>query len=124
MPTLASPAQNPRQMMPSPQMIDADAVDDDDDDMLDEAGIRMDFRIRAENIIPNYEGFKIHARQLNPRLEPYLNDRVGQEQVRRYKKLIDNKIKHTKAVQITQNCASGKHCFGLGGEATMLPPRA
>ena len=122
MPTLASPAQH-HQPMPLGLHTEPADFDDDDDDMLDDAGIKMDFKIRAENIIPNYEGFKIHARQLNPRVEPYLIDRVGQEQVRRYKKLIDLKIKHTKAVQIAHKCPSGKYCFGLGGEAVLLKPR-
>ena len=121
MPTLASPAQDPNHRMVG--LVTGEPESDDEDDLLDETGIKMDFKIRAENIIPNFEGFKIHARQLNPRLEPYLIDRVGQEQVRRYKKLIDNKIKHTKAVQVGHHCSSGKHCFGLGGEATLLPPR-
>ncbi len=124
MPTLASPAQT-HQMIISHATSEHRAMDDEDDedDLIDDVGIKMDFKIRAENIIPNYEGFKVHARQLNPRLEPYLIDRVGQEQVRRYKKLIDNKIKHIKAVQVARKCVSGKHCFGLGGEATLLPPR-
>ena len=123
MPTLASPAQHSQQLVHKQPTGEDGGMDDDDDEMMDDAGIKMDFKVQAENIIPNYEGFKIHARQLNPRLEPYLIDRIGQEQVRRYKKLIDTKIKHTKAVQITQKCSSGKFCFGLGGDAALLPPR-
>ena len=122
MPTLASPAQMPRQNIIG-RSVRGDVDDEDEDDMADDVGVKMDFKIGVENIIPNYEGFKIHARQLNPRLEPYLIDRIGQEQVRRYKKLIDNKIKHTKAVQVAHKCPSGTHCFSLGGEATLLPPR-
>ena len=122
MPTLASPMQEPHQTFKQEVPNDVN-FDDDDDDTMEEAGIRMDLSIRAEHIIPNYEGFKIHARQLNPRLEPYLIDRLGQEQVRRYKKLVENKIKHKRAVLVQKKCPSGQYCFALGGEGTLLPPR-
>ncbi|ETN44364.1 uncharacterized protein HMPREF1541_10544 [Cyphellophora europaea CBS 101466] len=98
-----------------------DAMDDDDDD-LDEEGIKMDLNIKAETIIPNFEGFKLHARQLNPRLPPYLIDRIGQEQVRRYKKLVENRVKHVRAVQ-NKICPSKHRCFELGGDAELLAPR-
>lgn len=99
-----------------------DAVADDEDDETDEVGIRMDLQVRAENIIPNLEGFKYHAKQLNPRLPPYLIDRIGHEQLRRYKKLLDQRVKHKKAV-LNHNCAAKGRCFELGGEAKLLTPR-
>lgn len=121
MPLLASPMQE-RNPILSPGGMNAPA-DDEDDEMADEVGIKMDLKIRADNIIPTFEGFKTHTRQLNPRLEPYLIDRIGQEQLRRYKKLVENKVKHTKAVRVNQKCASGKHCFELGDGATLISPR-
>lgn len=124
-PTLASPMHE-REPVVAAQMIDNEdaPADDDEDDQADEVGIRMDLEIRPEDIIPTLEGFKDHARKLNPRLEPYLIERIGQEQIRRYKKLVETKVKHTRAVQMTQNCPSGKFCFDLGGQAMLLAPRA
>ncbi|KIX01771.1 uncharacterized protein Z518_09498 [Rhinocladiella mackenziei CBS 650.93] len=123
-PTLASPMHE-REPILAAQVIDKEEApaDDDDDDQTDEVAIRMDLEIRAEDIIPTVEGFKDHARRLNPRLEPYLIDRIGQEQIRRYKKLVEAKIKHMRSVQMNKKCSSGKFCFGLGGEATLLAPR-
>ncbi|KAK5026322.1 hypothetical protein LTR13_010104 [Exophiala sideris] len=125
MPTLASPMHD-REPILAAQVIDSEdaQVDDDEDDQADELTIRMDLSIRAEEITPTVEGFKDHAGKLNPRLEPFLLDRIGQEQVRRYKKLVETKIKHTQAVQNRKTCASGKYCFELGGEAALLAPRA
>jgi hypothetical protein len=121
MPTLASPMQE--RPTTEKRSDDDDEGEEDDDGMSMGEGVRMDFKIRVENIIPTSEGFKTHAYQLNRRLEPFLIDRIGQEQVRRYKKLVENKVKHAQAVHGAGKCSSGKHCFELGGEATILPPR-
>ncbi|KIW20196.1 hypothetical protein PV08_00771 [Exophiala spinifera] len=124
-PTLASPMHE-REPILAAQVIDNEdaQADDDDDDQTDEVAIRMDLTIRAEDILPTIEGFKDHTRKLNPRLEAYLIDRIGQEQIRRYKKLVEAKIKHTRSVQLSKNCPSGKFCFELGGDASLLAPRA
>ncbi|KAL2436746.1 hypothetical protein ABEF95_013975 [Exophiala dermatitidis] len=123
-PTLASPMHE-RERIVAAQVLDNEEApaDDDEDDQADEVAIRMDFEIRAEEITPTLEGFRDHARRLNPRLEPYMIERIGQEQIRRYKKLVETKIKHTRAVQMNQKCPSGKFCFELGGEAALLAPR-
>jgi hypothetical protein len=121
MPTLASPMQE--RTVAEKRSDEDDEGDEDDDGLSIGEGVKMDFKIRVENIIPTFEGFKAHAHQLNPRLGPFLIDRIGQEQTRRYKKLVENKVKHAQAVHGTKKCSSGKHCFELGGEATLLPPR-
>lgn len=123
-PTLASPMHE-RETILAAQIIDNEDVvgDDDEDDQTDEVGIRMELEIRADEITPNLEGFKDHSRKLNPRLEPYLIDRIGQEQVRRYKRLVETKIKHMQSVQHGKKCGSGKFCFDLGGEGVILAPR-
>ena len=122
-PTLASPMHE-REPILAAQMIDnEDAPADDEEDDMDELAIRMDLEIRAEDIVPTTEGYRDHARRLNPRLEPYLIDRIGQEQIRRYKKLVEVKIKHTRSVQVSKKCSAGKFCLELGGEATLLTPR-
>lgn len=123
-PTLASPMHE-RESILAAQVIDNEdaQIDDEDDDQADDVAIRMDLEVRAEEIEPTLEGFKDHARKLNPRLEPFLIERIGQEQLRRYKKLLDAKVKHIKGVKTTQKCSSGKYCFYLGGEAVQLSPR-
>ena len=69
---------------------------------------------------PKLEVFKTHARQLNPRLEPFLTERIGITQVRRYTMLVKSKIKHFNTIT-KGKCPSGSYCFAQGGEATMLP---
>ncbi|RMZ90316.1 hypothetical protein DV736_g2448, partial [Chaetothyriales sp. CBS 134916] len=118
----ATPMQERPQLVQK-EVVNNVALDDDDDNGVDEVGIRMDLSIRVENIIPTLEGFKIHALKLNPRLQPYLIDRLGQEQVKRYKKLLENKVKHTRSIKVLKTCSSGSHCIGLGGKGTLLPPR-
>ncbi|KAF3482101.1 uncharacterized protein GIQ15_04860 [Arthroderma uncinatum] len=129
-PTLASPKQEKGpSASPIPSKSPQDRhddndldADDDEDDMGHENGVTMDFAIRADPIVPTLEGFKTHVRQLNPRLQPALIERIAQEQVRRYKRLVELRLKHTQNVN-KNSCSAGKHCFAQGGEAIMLPPR-
>jgi hypothetical protein len=117
--SLASSAEPVHQ--PKREPILGTALDEEDDDM-EESGVTMDLNVRADSIIPNLEGFKSHARQLNPRLPLYLVDRVAHEQIRRYKKLVENRVKHARAVQ-NQSCSSAKFCYALGGDAILLAPK-
>ncbi|KAL9126307.1 MAG: hypothetical protein Q9217_004619 [Psora testacea] len=94
--------------------------DDDDDDAIDRHGVTMDLSIKFDSIVPTLEGFKANVRQLNPRLPPFMFDRIAQEQLRRFKKLMDLKIKHVQAVNM-RRCLSGKHCTELGGQPTYPP---
>ncbi|EAW15109.1 putative C2H2 finger domain protein [Aspergillus clavatus NRRL 1] len=96
--------------------------EDDDDDMADEKGLMMDFPVLTRLPVPTMEGFKTQISQLNPRLQPALIDRLANEQVRRYKKLVESKANHARAVG-KNKCSAGKFCFSQGGEAAMLPPR-
>jgi hypothetical protein len=95
---------------------------DEDDDEAHET-VTMDLAVRSDPIIPSYEGFKTHAHQLNPRLTEYMVERITQEQMRRYKRLLEFKVKHLNAVK-NRNCPSAKFCPDLGGESKQLPPRA
>ncbi|KAF2109429.1 hypothetical protein BDV96DRAFT_235818 [Lophiotrema nucula] len=120
MPTIAtSPLAETEAMKLSPQP--SHAGDDDDDDAQE--AITMDLKVRSDPIIPTYEGFKTHARQLNPRLVDYMVERITQEQMRRYKRLLEFRVKHLNAVK-NHNCASKDFCTELGGESKQLPPRA
>ncbi|MCJ1251427.1 hypothetical protein MMC30_008660 [Trapelia coarctata] len=97
--------------------------DAESDEIVDEKGVSMDFTPRNVLIVPTFEGFKINVREINPRLPTYLVDRIGQEQLRRYKKLIEFKVKHAQARQLS-NCSSGTHCPDRGGAPTYFPSKA
>ncbi|KAH7060613.1 hypothetical protein B0J12DRAFT_566425 [Macrophomina phaseolina] len=101
----------------------ADASGDEDDADGDEMGeVTMDLKVRSDPIIPTVEGFRSHARLLNPRLDEYMVERIAQEQNRRYKKLLDLKVKHLKAIK-EKNCGSKGYCTALGGHSKILPPK-
>ena len=117
MPTLAAPPKNERAFNSF-----VDPEDDDDDDGMEDHGVKMDLSIRPDSIIPTLDGFKVNIRQLNPRLPPFMFDRIAQEQLRRFKKLMDFKIKHCQALS-QGKCPSGKHCSASGGEPTYLPSK-
>ena len=118
LPSLAAPVKN-EESYNSFQ----DAEDEDDDEGAEDAGVTMDLSIRPDMIVPTLDGFKSNIRQLNPRLPPFMFDRIAQEQLRRFKKLMDFKIKHAQALR-TRKCQSGKHCTELGGEPTYLPSKS
>lgn len=93
-----------------------------DEDLSATEAVVMDLTVRSDPIIPSTEGFRTHARQLNPRLVDYMVERITQEQMRRYKRLLEFKVKHVNAVK-NRNCSSTKFCLALGGESKNLPPR-
>ena len=121
MPALASPPNVKEERLQSTELGEFD--DDDDDDAAEERGVTIDFSIRADPIIPTLEGFKSNVRQINPRLPIYMVERVAQEQLRRYKKLVDFKVKHVQATS-NKRCPSDRHCMDLGGEPTYLPSKS
>ena len=118
MPTLAAPLQTEETLN---SLVDGD--EDDEDDGTEDHGVTMDLSIRPDPIIPTLEGFKKNIHQLNPRLPSFMFDRIAQEQLRRFKKLLDFKVKHAQALSLGE-CASGKHCTELGGEPTYLPAKS
>lgn len=118
MPMLASPLAETEATKASAQL--SPAGDDDDDE---HEPVTMDLNVRSDPIIPTYEGFRTHARQLNPRLADYMVERITQEQMRRFKRLLEFRVKHLNAVK-NKNCSSHGFCTDLGGEAKQLPPRA
>ena len=118
---LASPSSSRAPAFSNTQDMDDDSGDED---AVGPDGIVMDLSVRTDlSIIPTYDGFKYHARLLNPRIKDYLLERLTQEQVKRYKRLIEYKSKHAKSVT-SHSCTSKKYCFALGGESKPLPPRA
>lgn len=121
MPTLATPHQESE--IPAHSALPADLEDEDEDETLEDRGVTMDLTIRPDPIVPTLEGFRSNVLQLNPRLPKFMIDRIAQEQLRRYKKLVDFKVKHSQAIN-AHKCDSGKHCTELGGEPTYLPSKA
>ncbi|KAL9002418.1 MAG: hypothetical protein Q9188_004645 [Gyalolechia gomerana] len=125
MPTLAAPPGTPPKEE-NKQAVSNDVADldeDEEDEAAEDKGVTIDLSIRADPIVPTMEGFRSNVRQLNPRLPQFLVERVAQEQLRRYKKLIEFKVKHAQA-SAAGKCSSRKHCLELGGEATYLPSKA
>jgi hypothetical protein len=118
MPMLASPLAETEATKPSAQP--SPAGDDDDDE---QEAVKMNLDVRSDPIIPTYEGFRTHSRQLNPRLADFMVERITQEQMRRYKRLLEFRVKHMNAVK-NHSCASDEFCPDLGGQAKQLPPRA
>ncbi|KAG2415709.1 hypothetical protein HFD88_006900 [Aspergillus terreus] len=96
--------------------------DDDDEDMLDEKALVMEFPVQSRLPVPTLEGFKTQITQLNPRLQPALVERFANEQLRRYRNLVECKQAHAKAAS-NNSCPSGGYCFAQGGEAKLLAPR-
>ncbi|KAF2187086.1 hypothetical protein K469DRAFT_496138, partial [Zopfia rhizophila CBS 207.26] len=119
MPMLASPLAETEATKHSP----IPSPGEDDEDEGGQEAVTMDLKVRSDPIIPTHEGFKTHARQLNPRLVDYMVERITQEQIRRYKRLLEFRVKHLNAVK-NRNCPSTKFCTALGGESKQLPPRA
>jgi hypothetical protein len=118
MPMLASPLADTEATKPSAQPSPAGEDDSDEHE-----AVTMNLNVRSDPIIPTYEGFRTHSRQLNPRLADYMVERITQEQMRRFKRLLEFRVKHLNAVK-NGNCASEGFCTELGGEAKQLPPRA
>ena len=92
------------------------------DEAAGESTVKMDLSPRQDMIIPTFDGFKMNVRDVNPRLPFYLVERLGQEQLRRYKKLVEFKVKHAQAVQLDK-CDSGSHCIEKGGLPTYFPAK-
>ncbi|KAL8772319.1 MAG: hypothetical protein Q9209_002531 [Squamulea sp. 1 TL-2023] len=124
MPTLAAPPGTPPKAEEKPTPVEnvADMDEDEEEEAADDKGVTIDLSIRVEALIPTMEGFRSNVRKLNPRLPHFLVERIAQEQLRRYKKLIDFKVKHAQALAIGK-CPSQKHCLALGGEPTYLPSK-
>lgn len=94
----------------------------DASEAVEERGVKMDLAPRHDFIIPTFDGFKMNVRDVNPRLPAYLVERIGQEQLRRYKKLVEFKVKHAQATRLDK-CESRAHCVERGGVATYFPAK-
>ncbi|RMJ21552.1 C2H2 finger domain protein [Aspergillus sp. HF37] len=70
--------------------------------------------------VPTLGIFKAQIREMYPRLEPALVDRFANVQSLRYENLVQRQEKHSQAA-MNRSCRSGKYCFALGGDASLLP---
>lgn len=120
MPTLAAPQKEETKSTRAEHSEDAE---EEDEEAADDQGVTIDLSIRADPIVPTLDGFKSNVRKLDPRLPTFMIERISQEQLRRYKKLVEFKVKHAQAITI-RKCGSGKHCAVLGGEPTYLPSKS
>ena len=96
--------------------------DADSDDMGNDRNMASSFIPRAGLPAPSLEGFKTNIREVYPRIAAYLVERIGQEQLRRYSKLVEYKIRHAQSKQLGY-CKSGVHCADQGGTPTYLPTK-
>ncbi|MCJ1282640.1 hypothetical protein MMC26_001965 [Xylographa opegraphella] len=94
----------------------------DSDDMGNDRNMAGSFIPRAGLPAPTLEGFKSNIREVYPRIAAYLVERIGQEQLRRYSKLVEYKIRHAQSKQLGY-CKSGVHCADQGGTPTYLPTK-
>ncbi|RAH76424.1 hypothetical protein BO86DRAFT_15827 [Aspergillus japonicus CBS 114.51] len=97
-------------------------ADDEDDDLPAEKGLVMQFLVQSRLPVPTLDGFRSQITELNPRLPSELVERFAQEQLRRYRKLVDSKQKHLRDLE-ARKCTSGLFCFAQSGEANLLAPR-
>ena len=110
---------------PVPSLPQQNTVDDDaESDGIGEgaAGVDQDFLPSKELPLPTFTGFQIAVRRLNPNLASYLFERLGHEQVRRYKRLLENKKQHV-IDTAGHDCKSGDRCSQQGGRIDYLTGR-
>lgn len=103
---------------------DAEDEDDEDDDELAEDSEMKKNPNEIDNITADFAGFQQHALKLNPFLNTggqYLADRIAQQQVVRYKLLLNLKLNH---IRQGANCPCGKLCMALGGSAKILDQKS
>ena len=88
-----------------------DELDDDARTTMGEPekGVKMAMTPQKDLIIPNFDGFKTNVRDVNPRLDEWLVERLGQEQLRRYKRLVDYKVQHIIHIE-RGTCPSKQYC--------------
>ncbi|TGZ77963.1 hypothetical protein EX30DRAFT_174089 [Ascodesmis nigricans] len=77
-------------------------------------------------IIPTFDGFTAHILSLSPHLHPELVERFANEQCKRFRKLVDHRQKHLKALDEKGMCGNGEGVcrkvrgqVGVGGEGVV-----
>ncbi|KAK6523416.1 hypothetical protein TWF281_001399 [Arthrobotrys megalospora] len=73
-------------------------------------------KIPIDKITPNRAGFAKHCLQLNPQLHPKLIDRIAIEQVKRFRKLQENFLKHHATVQTSGKCSNDNQCGAIANQ--------
>ncbi|MCJ1241522.1 hypothetical protein MMC14_009527 [Varicellaria rhodocarpa] len=96
-------------------------LDEDENNKREADGSRIDFALSDRVITPTLDGFMAEIRHSSPHMPLYLCNRLGHEQLRRYKKLLGLKVEHAKAIQ-RGSCSSGTLCsLKVKGNLIRLP---
>ncbi|EPS37241.1 hypothetical protein H072_9038 [Dactylellina haptotyla CBS 200.50] len=103
--------------VPSFEPLEHEASDEDADAPHEAvAAPPPQLKIPIDKITPNRSGFAKHCLQLNPQLHPKLIDRIAIEQVKRFRKLQENFMKHHAIVQNAGKCANGNQCGAIANQ--------
>ncbi|KAL9051388.1 MAG: hypothetical protein Q9162_006042 [Coniocarpon cinnabarinum] len=86
---------------------------DGDEDVLQETSAAMPLRIIEAPEAPSKEAFAAHIRKLNPRIEPYMLNRLVTEQDKRFRRLLESRTRHAETIH-RRVCATGEFCNSLG----------
>ncbi|KAI9662170.1 MAG: hypothetical protein M1831_002866 [Alyxoria varia] len=75
--------------------------------------VSMSLKIQEVPGAPTRDGFRNHVCRLNQDLEPFMIDRVVNEQLKRYKRLVDARKTHDRYIK-SKKCPSGVRCSVVG----------
>ena len=79
--------------------------------------VKLDLRVKSDTIVPGWDGFRTHAKRLNPRIEPFLLHRIVNEQCSRHRRLVDWKVEHAREVETRGRSSLNDHYGHNGSEA-------
>lgn len=124
--TLGGPPVPSLSTVPKPAVTEPDNEDDGESDLGDGDSGSLEPEIATSDFfkgcIPDFDGFRQHARKLNPMLShtnAYLLESVAHHQTARFDSLLSARTKHVSDVK-TQNCPSQYCCIALGGGPRLL----
>ena len=96
-------------------------VEEEEDAESPSNPVSMPLYVRETPSAPNDDGFRSHVCRLNPRLEPFMVDRVTKEQIVRHRRLVEVRMKHEAMVR-RRKCPSSNFCFQLGHGPRYISP--
>ncbi|KAL1880535.1 hypothetical protein VTK73DRAFT_5735 [Phialemonium thermophilum] len=109
---------------PNQTAAEQDDEEDEDEVYVEDPVERRERGRIAEAIEPTVAGFAKHILQLNPslaRTNDYLVERLAQQQLARYKRLLKARTDHLKSTSLS-TCPNGVLCMAQGGSARSFEP--